>query len=145
LLPDFERTHIILDTLDESTDQNQVVTFLEHMVKQNSSNLHILATSRKEPELDSLIDITTETVEIKNDADIQLYIQEVLENDKALKTQPTQVKNDISEVLMRNANGMYAAPHLYLNVDFPETKCLKVSMGGLSDGCASKVHQSRCC
>jgi hypothetical protein len=115
------------------------------MVEQNGSNLHILATSRKEPELDSLIDIATKTIEIKNDADIQLYIQEVLENDKVLKTRPTQVKNDISEALMRNAHGMYAATHLYLSVDLIEAKCLKVSMGGLSDGCASKVHQSRCC
>ena len=87
LISEYEQTYVLLDALDESTDCEELGKFLE-AIKINSSNVHVLATSRKEWRLEAFLrNIVTESVEIQNsevDADIRKHLEHELINDSFL-------------------------------------------------------------
>jgi hypothetical protein len=110
LIPEFNQVYVCLDALDECTDRKRLLDLLKRILMKSHSYLHILATSRKERDLEaSLTKMATECIDLRDaevDADIQLYIEDQLGNDWKFTEPPADVKEDIKKALMKNAKGM---------------------------------------
>jgi len=110
----FNQTFIILDALDECMDRHELLETLNSIVNWISDEIHLLATSRRErdiePSLDlivndrSKIGIQTKPV----DDDIRAYVRGRLHRDPKMRrwiNQP-EVQTEIEEALMDKAHGM---------------------------------------
>jgi NACHT domain. len=110
MLGDFRHTFIILDALDECTEQEELLILIGEIVDWKLGNLHILVTSRKEREIeDSLLSCVSCQINIQStlvDNDIQIHIRERLEHDPKLKKWPANVREEIEMTLMQGAHGM---------------------------------------
>jgi ankyrin repeat domain-containing protein 50 len=103
--------YIILDALDECTDREDLLTFIRELMDLKLRNLHILATSRREKDIeDELSSIANYNIDIQSslvDADIRIYIRDRMATDIKLKKWPDSVQNEIITALMEKAGGMY--------------------------------------
>lgn len=115
IIEDFPRSYIVLDALDECTDQPELMDILEQIVGWHFDKIHILVTSRKEQNIESSLQtiIPQENMICLQhgviDRDIQAYIQQRLDNDKGLQKwqKDLHVRQEIETKLMRGACGMY--------------------------------------
>lgn len=110
ILASYGSKFIVLDALDECTDQEDFVRFLRDTVALKGSGLRILATSRRERLIEEhLGPIATYNVNIRTavvDEDIRVYVQHLLLTDPKLKKWPDAVQGEIAGVLMKKAGGM---------------------------------------
>jgi hypothetical protein len=110
ILQAFDQSFIIMDALDECSDREELLSFINGVIDWKVGKLHILATSRKETDISEVLDpLITEQIPIQNDlvnADIRLYIQERLQNDTRLKKWPEKIRMEIETTLMNGAHGM---------------------------------------
>ena len=110
LLRYFKSTYILLDALDECTDRESLLEFLEALVGWNIHGLHLLATSRKEKDITtSLEPLVTYQLCIQSalvDADIRVHVLERLSSDPKLKRWPADVQDEIENTLVKGAEGM---------------------------------------
>ena len=110
MLKSFNTTYILLDALDECTDREDLLEFMEAVMGWNITNLHLLATSRKENDITtSLEPLVTCQLCIQSalvDADIRVHVLERLSNDPKLKKWPINVQKEIEDALTGGANGM---------------------------------------
>jgi hypothetical protein len=104
-ISNFNDTFIILDALDESTDREVLLSILEKMSRWGLKQLHILVTSRREPDIEQILDpLVTNSICIQNklvDADIELYIRDRLKKDAKLSRWSRPVRADIEATLMK--------------------------------------------
>jgi hypothetical protein len=110
LVSEFDQVYICLDVLDECVERNRMVNLFERIKREELACLHILATSRREWDLEPLAEISSECINIRSavvDADIQIYLKDQLNNDRVLKKRPKLVKEMIMEALTKDAKGMY--------------------------------------
>ena len=107
-----ESNYIILDALDECTDRENLLTFIRNLVASKLSGLRILATSRREKDIEEqLRPIADHNINIQSaivDEDIRVYIRNRLATDTKLKKWPLSVQDEIITVMMEKAGGMYA-------------------------------------
>ena len=110
MLESFQQLYIVLDALDECTEREELLKFLETIAGWNNNKLHIIATSRREGDItDALDPWVTNQVCIQSElvsADIRTYIHEKLQNDRKLKAWPSTVQSEIEATLMDGAHGM---------------------------------------
>ena len=110
VLESFHSTYILLDALDECTDREDLLEFIEALMGWNANELHVLATSRKENEIaTSLEPLVTCQLCIQSalvDADIHIHILDRLSTDVKLKKWPASVQKEIEDALRRGAKGM---------------------------------------
>lgn len=110
MLKSFNTTYILLDALDECTDREDLLEFVEALVGWNIDNLHVLTTSRKENDITMFLEpLVTCQLCIQSalvDADIRVYILDRLSNDLKLRKWPVDVRKEIEDALMTGANGM---------------------------------------
>ena len=110
MLKGFRQTFIILDALDECKEMEELLRLIKGIVDWKLDELHILATSRREKDIEeTLTPLITGQVCIQSalvDADICTHIRERLQNDPKLKAWPKNVQVEIEEALMDRANGM---------------------------------------
>ena len=110
MLKIFNSTYILLDALDECTDREDLLEFIEGLMDWNVHSLHVLATSRRENDIaTSLEPLITCQLCIQSalvDSDIRLHIVDRLSNDLKLKKWPLEVQKEIEDALMRGAKGM---------------------------------------
>jgi hypothetical protein len=106
---------IVLDALDECPQRDgvrkEVFDLIDEMKSWSSTNLHLLVTSRNEPEIEEkMLELITEPpISIQGSqvaADIELFINDRLETVRKLKRLPQNLKVEIKDVLVRGANGM---------------------------------------
>ena len=105
---------IIIDALDECSaigeERNRLVLLLESLKMTNGSNMHLLFTSRLEPDLNALHQIVTKSpIDIRTsqmDNDIRMHIQNELTGDPVLKTWPLELRVQIEKELIQGACGM---------------------------------------
>ncbi|KIX03048.1 uncharacterized protein Z518_06598 [Rhinocladiella mackenziei CBS 650.93] len=102
---------IFLDALDECTDREEFLTFLDDLMEFKPPNLHVLATSRLEKDIEEVLSsIADHNINIQSalvDSDIRLYIRDRMETDKKLKKWPLSVQNEITTALTEKAGGMF--------------------------------------
>ena len=108
-------TYIIIDALDECPsnrgERAKLIAMLDRFKEFNLLNLHILTTSRKEPDLDGLAQmVSSSPVNIQSsevDKDIQLHVQNQLSTNPKLSRWPLIIREEIETTLVRGASGMY--------------------------------------
>jgi hypothetical protein len=110
MIQEFNETFIILDALDECKEREELLADIEGMAGWKLGKLHILATSRREKDIEETLEpLVTGQICIASalvDADIQTYLHEKLQNDSKLKSWPANVQKEIQETLMDGAHGM---------------------------------------
>ena len=122
LLDTFDQVYIVLDALDECTEQQQMTIMIKQIARWNKPQLHLLATSRKEWGIEEImIDLVKEAnrtcIEGKSvDDDIESYIHNRLRTDGRLKRwRKLEKEQEIRETLILKANGMYVANKLLVH------------------------------
>ena len=109
------QSYIILDALDECGKRTELMGILENMAGWRLESLHILATSRKERDIESLLEDFVDkqnTIYLQSklvDKDIHTYIRQRLSDDKSLRKWQNDryVQQEIETALMEGAHGMY--------------------------------------
>ena len=110
----FADVFIVLDALDECSkngEREQLLATLSEMMSQSCGNLHILVTSRREPDIEKglVLLLTHPAISVHGselDLDIKKYISWQLATDLRLKKWPAEIKAEIENSLTAGANGM---------------------------------------
>lgn len=108
----FKHAYVVLDALDECTEREDLLAFIEELVRTELNQLHILTTSRREGDIEASLGPLTQDqnkICIQSalvDADIQVHIRERFQNDPKLSRWPPKVHAEIEESLIKDANGM---------------------------------------
>lgn len=109
VLRNFQRVYLMFDALDESLDRHNLLRLLKQLVGDSFEKLKLLATSRKEIDIEiSLTPIST-NMSLSNpyvDEDIRIYIQNQLQVHHKLCTWPKSLYDEISAALVKGAKGM---------------------------------------
>jgi hypothetical protein len=116
VMQQFTHAYIVLDALDECTQLQELMDVLKTVAGWQLDNMHLLMTSRKERDIESSLESYVEeedTVCLQRDVvdrDIQRYVQQRLSDDKKLAkwNKDAAVRQEIEDVLMQGARGMYA-------------------------------------
>jgi NACHT domain len=110
MLVDFDQTFIILDALDECKEREELLELLEKFVDWKLNGSHILATSRREKDIEETLEpLITGQICIQSavvNADIQICLRERLQYDPKLRKWPVMVQKEIETTLMDGAHGM---------------------------------------
>ena len=106
----FQHVYVIIDALDECRDREQLLPLIEEMVEWELGNLHILATSRQERDIEEcvgpLVSAQINLHSVQVNADIHTHLRERLKNDFKLKKWPAKIHGQIEAALMDGAHGM---------------------------------------
>ena len=114
MMASLEDTYIVIDALDECAERDELLTDLEEIASWEDANLHVLATSRREKDIeDALTPLSNarNRISIQSalvNADIRTYIHDRLQTDRKLKRwqKHPKVQLEIEDTLMRKADGM---------------------------------------
>jgi ankyrin repeat domain-containing protein 50 len=99
---------LIMDALDECSERGNLISVVARILQLEVS---LLLTSRKEQDLseglEGIIEVIISLEGCGVDGDIGLHIEKRLESDRCLRKWPPSVKQEIKDVLVRGAHGMY--------------------------------------
>ncbi|RAH67963.1 Pfs, NACHT and ankyrin domain protein, partial [Aspergillus aculeatinus CBS 121060] len=109
------RLQIVLDALDECSMRGDLLMWLETLSLSDHEGLHLLATSRKEEEIESGLGHWLECTSIiliqshSINQDIRTYLHETLQSDRGFDRwhRRPEVLNEIEAELMLKADGMF--------------------------------------
>ena len=106
----FQHVYVIIDALDECRNREQLLLLIEEMVEWKLGNLHMLATSRQERDIEvcvgPLVSAQINLHSVQVNADIHTHLRERLKNDSKLKKWPEKIHEQIEAALMDGAHGM---------------------------------------
>jgi hypothetical protein len=106
----FQHVFVIVDALDECLDQDQLLRMIQDIMRWKLGPLHLLATSRKEQDIEDCVGpLTSAQINLHSaqvNADIQTHLHDRLRNDPKLKKWPPKVHGQIEAALMEGAHGM---------------------------------------
>ena len=105
---------IVVDALDEcpqNGDREQLLAMISDMTSRSLDNLHVLVTSRREPDIEEalLSLLTVPAISLQGpqvDLDIKLHISSQLSADPRLKKWSKETKAKIENALTVKADGM---------------------------------------
>lgn len=109
-----EETYLVVDALDECKERRELLAVIENFTGWKAANLHILATSRKEEDIEESMELCNNSkgkicIEstLVND-DIRAYVHGRLQLDRDLKRWQRQpkVQQEIEDTLADKADGM---------------------------------------
>lgn len=110
MVREFSTVYVVIDALDECSEQNDMLQMLRDIQQWRVENLHILVTSRQLPEIENyLSDLATDGLSLHGtdlDRDISLYIRERLKEDQTLARWPSEIQEQIWITLSQEARGM---------------------------------------
>jgi hypothetical protein len=105
------KVYLILDALDEcSVPRQQLLAWIEKVAESTSQKIHLLVTSRKEPDIDSIlgrVDLIDQSIAIQTevvDEDISAYILHRLRTDDGFKR--WEHRKDIQQMIRESLMGM---------------------------------------
>lgn len=106
-----EHVYIIVDALDECSDQDELLAMITEISNWKLTNLHLIATSRRERNIeDGLTQLITAQINLGSDlvdADIQIHLSSKLDMDPKFKKWTADERLEIKDTLMQQANGMW--------------------------------------
>ena len=106
----FSNVYIRFDALDEYSDRDELLRVLELIHGWEIGTLHLLATSRNEPDievgLDSLVSHPVPMDEILVADDIQMHVVRTLGEDAKLQRYSEEEKALVETTLTEGAHGM---------------------------------------
>jgi Cdc6-like AAA superfamily ATPase len=111
VLRHFHRVLLIIDALDESSNRWNILNWLLKAIDDESTNkLQILTLSRKELDIQDALGPISKAMSLSNpyvDADIRIYIQNHLRDDRKFGRWSAVLKADVEAALVVGAKGMY--------------------------------------
>lgn len=118
LVKSFKKTYIIIDAVDECCERSDVIKLLKQFIL-SSDQINMLITSRKAQDIITALQPDIEVVKCidnaKVDADVELYVHKYLDTDSTLK-RCLPVREEVTKVLVKGANGMYFFEIWFANV-----------------------------
>jgi hypothetical protein len=114
MIQEFDETFFILEALDECKHRQEPMEDIEEIAGWNTGKVHLLMTSRKEKDIEELLeplvnepDIIYIQSALVND-DICEYVHQRLQTDLKLKRwqRKPEVQQEIQKTLMVRADGM---------------------------------------
>ena len=110
ILCEHNRVYIVVDALDECTDQEELFDLLNSIRDWELESLSILVTSRDEPDIrECLHPAPEQEIRLRNSAidnDLRLFIVETLQKDKKLQVW-SDIFPEIEAALTHGAHGMF--------------------------------------
>jgi ankyrin repeat domain-containing protein 50 len=114
MMKDLEDVFIVVDALDEcpkNGEREELLEFITEIRAWSSSNMHILATSRLEPDIKETLTplLTSQAISIQGfqvESDIKVHVASQLAIDPRLKKWSSDIKTEIEKTLTAGANGM---------------------------------------
>ena len=111
ILHGFSSTFIILDALDECTEREKILNWIQTFILEKDINLglHLIVTSRPEKEISDqfkshhYIDL----VEESGEHDLTAYLDYQLQNDSVLQKWKFDIQEEIKSTLLKKSDGMY--------------------------------------
>ena len=111
LVLNYHKVYIVFDALDESSDHEELLSFVRMMHEWGLSRLHILVTSRELANIEEVLtNLATSKICLQDsqmNEDILLYISDKLENDKTLAKWPSEIRHQIRMKLIQEGDGMF--------------------------------------
>jgi hypothetical protein len=116
VIHEFTHVYILLDALDECTQRSKLLDLLGTIVRWQLQSLHLLMTSRKERDIESVLEAYVDekdTVCLQSEVvnkDIRRYIRQRLSDDNSLAkwNNDAVIREEIETALMSRAYGMYS-------------------------------------
>ena len=111
ILEGFSSTFIILDALDECTEREKLLNWIQTVILKKDINLghHLIVTSRPEEEIEAKFKSChyLDLVEESENCDLVAYLDYQLQNDSDLHKWNPDTQKEIKLTLVKQANGMY--------------------------------------
>ncbi|RFU25926.1 hypothetical protein B7463_g10412, partial [Scytalidium lignicola] len=107
----FQNVYVVLDALDESSNCEELLHFIEAVRKWELPQLHLLTSSRQQVEIEESMEkmfsnkICLQDSEIRQD--IRIYISDKLGTDKTLLKLPAHMRNEIRRKMVAGEGGMF--------------------------------------
>ncbi|TVY25789.1 Ankyrin repeat and KH domain-containing protein mask [Lachnellula hyalina] len=124
-----DQVFLVIDALDEFArigERDELLTLLEDIHSWSLPKVHLIVTSRPEPDIDAVLMPLSkpEAISVQGSqvqSDISLHIRSQLAEDPKLKKWPNEVKVDIEKALSARADGIKRDVLLKTLDDLPET------------------------
>jgi len=122
VIESFPQVYLALDALDECTEREELMEFLDELLSSNIRGLHLLSTSRQERDIEiGFCDHQPVKVGLEEEhvnGDIKLHIRSKLTRDLRLKRLTEPIKVEIEVALLDGAKGMYGHYQLFAMILF---------------------------
>jgi hypothetical protein len=110
VLESFNNVYIVLDALDECAERKDLLKWIEAMTSWKKGKLHLLATSRPEEDIAMYMrSLDPHPIPLRAHVvtrDIEKYINNILQTEKAFGRWKKEDKSYIKKTLLENARGM---------------------------------------
>jgi hypothetical protein len=111
VIKSFSQVYLALDALDECTEREELMEYLDELLCADIEGLHLLSTSRQERDIaigfDDHQPVKVGLEEEQVNGDIKLHIRSKLTRDLRLKRLTEPTKAEIEVALLDGAKGMY--------------------------------------
>ena len=111
ILDGFSSTSIILDALEECTEREKLLNWIQTLIlkKDKSLRLHLIVTSCPEQEIEDKFKSShhLDLVKEAENHDLVAYLDSQLQNDLDLQKWNSDIQEQIKLKLMKQADGMY--------------------------------------
>ena len=109
ILGGFDSAYIILDALDECSQRDKVLDWVETVILHKNENLrlHLITTSRPEKEINDKLNSyqCIDLVKASENHDIEVYLDHQLQT--GWQKWPAEIQTEIKLTLRKQADGMY--------------------------------------
>jgi len=113
ILDGFSSTFIILDALDECTEREKILNWIQTFIlgKDKNLGLHLIVTSRPEQEIEDKFKSShyLDLVKESENHDLVAYLDYELQNDSDLQKWNSNIQEQIKLKLIEQADGMYVS------------------------------------
>lgn len=139
--------YLIVDALDEcSEDQREEVVVGFKRITQACPATRVLMTSRKEPDIEDLLDAWCNSQipldEGRVNADIDIFVKHALATDKKLMRLPAATKLEIQSMFHEKADGMYVPSLRIDDTNIAEGRKLTKDKGSVGRLCNSRPYET---
>ena len=111
ILDGFSSTFIILDALDECTEREKLLNWIQTFIlgRGKCLGVHLIVTSRPEQEIEDKFKFSNylDLVKASENHDLVAYLDYQLHNDSDLQKWNSDTQEQIKLTLMKQADGMY--------------------------------------
>ena len=111
ILGGFNSAYIILDALDECSERDKMLDWVQTLIlqKNESLGLHLITTSRPEKEINDKFSSyhCIDLVKASENHDIVAYIHDQLYNDSDWDKWGQDIHNEVKSTLIKQADGVY--------------------------------------
>lgn len=105
-----EDTYLVVDALDECSERENLLEWLEELLRLNLDKLHIMVTSRKERDIETCLSpLISSSMNLESssiDTDIATHVYGAIRRDRNLRTWPLTIQYEIAWKLITQARGM---------------------------------------